>query len=199
MKVFIIGLPTSGRTTVAKAIAQTGEFVIINATTWVKHTFRDQNPDEHIQQYQDEYYQYYSDRLKINPYLCIDNALDIMDTYKGKELSENNFVIDGIVNPKDFVHLFDVNKDIVVFLNRTDNQSEHKDCEGIAVSVIRDYCFWMSSINLLPSSRWIEYNFKIPGENINDIKTLGSKNRVFIAKSIDRVVSHLNDYLLNYK
>lgn len=192
MKIFIVGMPGSGRTTVAKSICNNAKYVYIDAITWLKNTFREQAKGEHIQQFQDEYHQYLSSRLSLNPNLIIDN---VNDNISSRDWNGMNIVIDGLTSPRDFVQLFNINEDIVVFLNRTDNAEEFKDSESIGVSVIRDYCFWMSSANLLSKERWIEYNFKIPGESSDFIKELGSKNYVFIARNIDRVISHLKERL----
>jgi hypothetical protein len=69
------------------------------------------------------------------------------------------------------------------------------DHENIGVSVIRDYCFWLSSASLINKSNWLEYNFRIPGEDSEFIKNLGSKNSVFIVKSIKKAISHLKEKL----
>src|SRR5574339_984759 len=116
MKIFIVGMPYSGRTTVAKALCQDERFQYIDASAWIKCTFRDQKEGEHIQQYQDEFHQYLTKRTQANPFFSIDNIYDSIDAYKDKG---DVFVIDGVSSPKDFVHLFDINQDIVVFLNRT--------------------------------------------------------------------------------
>lgn len=195
MKIFIVGMPFSGRTTVAKALCQAEGYQYIDGSSWLKATFRERAEGEHIQQYQDEYHQYLSNRIKLNPYLSIDNVLDTIQSLP----KSDRIVIDGISNPKDFIHLFDINEDIIVFLNRVDNAEEFKDSESIAVSVIRDYCFWMSSAGLLEKDRWLEYNFRIPGEGSDFVKKLGSKNNVFIAKSIDRVISHLKEQVVQIK
>lgn len=192
MKIFIVGKPYSGRTTVAKALCQDEGYQYIDASSWIKHTFRDQKEDEHTTQYLDEYHQYLTKRIQANPFLVIDNVWDSIEAYKDKA---KVFVIDGVSSPKDFVHLFDINEDMVVFLNRTDNNEEFKDSEGIGVSVMRDYCFWMSATELLPKDRWLEYNFKIPGDNSDFVKKLGSKNSVYLARSINKAIAHLKDSL----
>jgi adenylate kinase family enzyme len=193
MKIFIIGIPYSGRTTVAKAVLQDEKHQYIDASSWVKNTFRDQEPGEHIQKYLESYHEYLTKRIQANPLFAVNNVLDTIAAYN----NTNVFIIDGINNPKDFVHLFDVNKDIVVFLNRTDNSEEFKDSESIAVSVIRDYCYWMSTAGLLSKDRWLEYNFKIPGEGVevNLIKKMGTKNSVFISRSINNTITHLKKSL----
>lgn len=193
MKIFIIGIPYSGRTTVAKAVLQSETYQYIDASSWIKNTFRDQDPGEHIQKYLESYHEYLTKRIQANPLFAVNNVLDTIAAYNNTGV----FIIDGINNPKDFIHLFDVNKDIVVFLNRTDNSEEFKDSESIAVSVIRDYCYWMATAGLLSKNRWLEYNFKIPGEGseVNLIKKMGTKNSVFISRSINNTIIHLKNSL----
>lgn len=196
MKIFLCGNPGSGRTTIAKALAQDTKYQYIDASSWIKETFRDQKDGEHIQQYLESYQEYLTKRIQANPLFAINNILDSIKAYKN---NENIFIIDGVNNPKDFIHLFDVNEDVVVFLNRTDNAEEFKDSENIAVSVIRDYCYWMSITNLLPKSRWIEINFKIPGDpNDNSVKFLGNKNSIYLVKNFKKVISVVRDLLQHH-
>ena len=190
MKVFILGFPKSGKTTIAKHISSLDEFVYIDASSWIKLTFRNKFQDEKDESYHEQYHHFLAARTKAAPLFCVNNVLDIIKT-----TGKHKFIIDGIFSPKDLVHLFDVNEDIIVFLNRTDNDESFKDSDNIAVSVMRDYCYWLSSAGLLEKKRWIEYNFKIPGEKSDIIKELGSKNTVFIAKSIDKVMSHLKELI----
>lgn len=194
MKIFIVGIPYSGRTTVSKALLQDEKYQYIDASAWIKSTFRDQEKNEHIQKYLESYHEYLTKRIQSNPFFAIDNILDSVEAYKN---NSNIFIIDGVNSPKDFIHLFDVNEDIVVFLNRTDNSEEFKDSESIAVSVIRDYCYWMATVGLLSKNRWLEYNFKIPGEGseVSLIKKMGTKNSVFLTRSIKNTINHLKTSL----
>lgn len=194
MKIFIIGIPYSGRTTVAKAILQKEKYLYIDASSWIKNTFRDQEDGEHIQKYLESYHEYLTKRIQANSLFAINNVLDTIKAYQNETSIS---IIDGINNPKDFVHLFDVNEDIVIFLNRTDNTEEFKDSESIAVSVIRDYCYWMATAGLLSKNRWLEYNFKIPGEGteVALIKKMGTKNSVFLTRSINNTITHLKKSL----
>lgn len=148
MKVFIIGLPQSGRTTVAKAVSD------YNKIPYYHHLLDDQT---------------------------------FYDSF-----TNNYCIIDGLSSPKDFVSLFDHNKDVVIFLNRTDNTSYFKEIENVAISVIKDYCYWLAACGDLAKDRWLEYNFKMIGQlNILPVKKLSDKNTVFIAKSVTAVISHL--------
>lgn len=190
MKIFIVGLPKSGRTSVAKALANVHGWRYIDAMSWVRSTFRSPKDDEHPQQHEDEYQQYLTKRMTVNPDFVSDHVEEMIEI-----CSDNDavFVIDGIASPRDFTKLFDYRQDIIVFLNRTDNDYESRDHERIGTSVIRDYCFWMSAAGLLNRERWLEYNFRVPGEDSDHIKTMGVQNTVFIVRSISRVISHVTE------
>lgn len=193
MKIFIVGLPRSGKTTVAKAIAEIHGYQYIDAMSWVRSSFRAINGDEHPHQYEDEYQQYLTKRMQVNPWFVTDNIYEMMKV-NGNE--DTVFIVDGIASPRDFATLFDYRQDIVVFLNRTDNEHEYRDHENIGTSVIRDYCFWMSAAGLIEKKRWMEYNFRIPGDSNSDhVKAMGAQNSVFIVKSISRATSHLSERL----
>lgn len=189
MKIFIIGLPKSGRTSISRAVAEAHGYGYIDATSWVRSTYRERKEDEHPHQYEDEYQQYLTKRMMVNPWFITDHVHEMMKVNQ----NETVFVIDGVASPKDFSTLFDFRKDIVVFLNRTDNDFEHRDHESIGISVIRDYCFWMSAAGVLSKDRWLEYNFKVPGEDSDYVKQMGAQNSVFIVKSINKVLDHLVD------
>lgn len=196
MKVFIVGMPASGRTTVAKALCQDKRYRYVDGSSWVKSTFRPQKEGEHPQQYHDEYHTWFVSRLKHNPDLCLHPMTDAMTFYEAIGGEEYDYIVDSIVGPRDFVNMFDYNEDVVVFLDCINNTTEYKDYENIGVSVIRDYCFWLSAASLLPKDRWLEYKFQIPGEDSSYVKVLGSKNSVFIVKSLEKAISHLKEILL---
>lgn len=190
MKIFIVGLPQSGRTTVSKALVEAHGYQYIDAMSWIRSTFRKINNDEHPQQYEDDYQQFLTRRMTINPCFISEYMHEMMEI-SNKE--DTIFVIDGLSSPRDFINLFDYRHDIVIFLNRTDNESEYRDHENIGTSVIRDYCFWMSAVGLIDKKRWMEYNFRIPGDDSDHVKAMGAQNSVFIVKSISRATSHLID------
>jgi hypothetical protein len=136
-----------------------------------------------------------SKAIATSPQFVSDNIFNIINDDAKFHVSNNIYVIDGVSSPRDFATLFDYQNDIVVFLNRTDSNHEYRDHENIGTSVIRDYCFWMSAAGLLNKQRWLEYNFKIPGEDSDHVKQMGAQNSVYIVKSIKKVISHLSERL----
>ncbi len=195
MKIFVVGMPQSGRTTVSKALSEMKDYLYVDAASWVKSTFREPKPGEHPQQFSDEYHEYFTNRMKIKPNFISDNVQESIVAHGRYAEDAYRFVIDGIFSPRDLMQMFDYNKDMIIFLNRTNNSSDYKDYENIGISVMRDYCFWLASANLLPKERWLEYNFAIPGEDSDWVKQLGQKNSVFLVKSINKVISHLKEQL----
>lgn len=99
-----------------------------------------------------------------------------------------NNMLDGVASPADFTYCFNYEEDMVIFLNRIDNKYETKDWEAINISVIRDYCYWLSSAGKLNKDRWLEFNFRFGDNDYSRIKCLGSKNCVYVVKSIEKVL-----------
>ena len=193
MKILVVGMPKSGRTTVAKAIANDSNNQYLDAVSWAKSSFREPKEGEKPQQYDDEYHQWLINIIKKHPDMCIEM---ISSQMMGLSHLSNNFVIDGIFSPRDFIKLFDINKDIVIFLNRTnDSEIEYKDYENIGIPVMRDFCFWLASAELLDKKRWLEFNFAIPGDKSDALRTLGHKNSVYLVKNINKVIQIIKDLI----
>lgn len=171
MNVFLIGMPQSGRTTVGKAI-DSFSYVHISDNLNILAPFKSE-----------EKHSFILDSLRLNPNICIDECK--------YDLINNFYIVDGIISPRDFITLFDYNKDVVVFLNRMDHQPEYQDYQNIALAVMRDYCFWLSSANLLPKRRWLEFNFKTIGDYDPYLKQMGYKNSVFSVKTLNSVIVNL--------
>lgn len=186
MKIYIIGLPGSGRTRVAKSLSEDSRLHYISATDWLRSTFRPPHAKESKEDYDIEYHNYYVGRVKQDQWVCVDNIFDIQSSVNSK-----HFVVDGVISPFDFMYCFDPKYDMVVFLNRTDTTSVPKDYEGVAVNVMRDYCLYNALMGILSRDRWLEYNYKIPGEEVDSLKSTGKHNSVFITKSINKAIEHL--------
>jgi hypothetical protein len=175
MNVFIVGNPKTGKSTLAKALCEEVSNCEHISIAWFGDAFRKPKLGETDQHYLDECYQYLSQQLKSNPRVALDVVAPEIEEFKSKTC-----IIDGVLTPKDFVELFNYNTDIVIFLNRVD-APHPRDHENIGVSVIRDYCFWLSSAGLIERGRWLEFNYRFdePGDLA---KELGSKNTVVIIK-----------------
>lgn len=184
MKVFILGLNKSGKTTVAQALSEHASAHYISAYDWLKSTFRPRHEQEDADDYDREQIKFVADRLRQNPQLCVDNVNDVMRVTKHADV----FIIDGVLSPRDFAQLFDYNIDIAIFLNRTDNPEVTKDYEGVSINVMRDYCLWLVTMGLLSKDRWLEFNYRLPGEESDFVKTLGNRNTVTIVKSINKAI-----------
>ncbi len=193
MKIFIIGLPASGRTSIAKSLSE-GNYCYVDAGSWLKTSFRPPQEKEHPEHYHDAYHVWLVNRMKEHPNLVVDNVTEAIHAYHD---DSKIFIIDGVTSPRDFAALFDYTRDFVCFLNRTDDQETRvKDYEKIGISVIRDYCYWLAAADLLVPERWHEYNFRITNTATERFRAMGSKNRVFIIGSIDKVIAHLKESLL---
>ncbi len=190
MRIFLIGLSKSGRTTISKSLAEQEGNYYISAMDWLRSTFRSPQPGEDHLDYERNFTDYLCERIKLNPYLISDNIQEVIRSCPNKR-----FIIDGLSNPQNFIKLFDYNQDIIIVLNRIDNEVDSTDQDNIAINVIRDYCYWLSSMNLLPKDRWIEYNFRINADGEGPIKKMGSRNIVYIVKSIKGVISHLKQLI----
>ncbi len=197
MKVFIIGLPGSGKTTVSKSMCENLGAIYLDPAACIKYTFRKLNDQESDQQYTDSYNEYVNQRLIIDPDLIaksIDDIIKVHPIVYGSE--DDQFIIDGISNPRDFIKLFDYSKDLVIFLNRMDNETEYRSVHNIAVSVMKDYCLWLSNSKFLSKDRWLEFNFTIPGDEKQEfVKKAGVHNTIILARSFKKVISSLEEIL----
>jgi len=61
---------------------------------------------------------------------------------------EDNVVIDGIRNPRDFINLFNPNKDKVVFVSKEKTEIKSTIFEK-GIIVIKEYIKWLEENNLL--------------------------------------------------
>jgi hypothetical protein len=182
MKIFLIGMPDSGKTTIGKALEIPG-FRYLHVSEFLHHV--DCN--------EEEYHNVILNLLKLNPDIFINKYKEHTHDFI------NNFIVEGLISPKDFVSLFDPRKDVVVFLNRTDHSPDAKDYQTISISIMRDYCFWLSAAYLLEKKRWIEFNYKMSEDDPTYLKTMGFKNTVYSVKGINAVIKKLQEDINNLK
>ncbi len=188
MKVFILGLSQCGKTTVAKALAQSPDAFSVTVSAWLKANFRYCNVGEDQEDYEKARNEFLALGLNRDANLITDSIETTISLHSDFNPNIKKFIIDGITSPRDFTKLFDYTTDVAIFLNRVDNPVEVTDYEGIGQNVIRDYCLWLSTMGLLPKERWTEYNYRLPGEESNFVKELSSRNLVTITKNINKAI-----------
>jgi len=190
MKIFITGLAKTGRTTIANTLASIEGNHYISAMDWIRAGFRPRAKGEDHLDYERSLADYVSERLKLNYTLVSDNIESII-----KSCPSKNYIIDGLVTPQDFIKLFNPTEDIRIVLNRLDNDVDATEQDSIADIAIRDYCSWLSAMNLITKDNWIEYNFRSSGKSGGTIKKMGSRNTVFIVSSLEDVIKHVKELL----
>lgn len=176
MNVFLIGFPQSGKDIIGKSL-ELPNFKYVNLTASLDQISFPNDDAKH---------DYILKLMK-----------DCPDGFINADNLTNNCIVDGIISPRDFVHLFNYNSDVVVFINRTDNHPDTKEYQNIAAAVIKDYCFWLSSADLLQKNRWLEFNYKMLEDDPEYFKQMGFKNTVFSLKGINSVCKKLREQINN--
>jgi len=195
MKVFILGLSQCGKTTVAKALAESPDAFSITVSSWLKSNFRLRSVNEEQEDFEKARNEFLAIGLKRDANLIADSVEITMSMHSDFNPKIKKFIIDGVTSPRDFTKLFNYNEDVAIFLNRVDNPSETTDHDGIGQNVIRDYCLWLSTMGLLPKERWTEYNYRMPGEESDFVKELSSRNVVTITKNINKAIEIMRSRL----
>jgi hypothetical protein len=138
--IFIIGKTKSAKSALADWIeTKYPEFCRVQASEWIKA----ECPWESYQLLEDSYPEYVkflshlsAKRLKENPDACIDYI-------KRKYRIENGmYAIEGIRNPRDFMSLFDPERDMVLFLSNPGHEFDGNFDDGI--EVIKGYVEWLA-------------------------------------------------------
>jgi len=191
MKIFILGLSKSGKTTVSKALCSQSNINCVSPFDWFKNSFRCKSLNESDIDYQKDFQNYLTNSLKKEPTL-FSNYIESCCFWNEEKIS----IIDGMLDPKNFIDVFDWNTDMLVVLNRLDNNSDN-DYDHISLNVIRDYCFWLSNSGLMPKDRWQEFNFKFNGLNSEHFKKIGAKNTLWIVHNIEKVIEILKQSIID--
>ena len=125
MKIFVIGLPQSGRTKVARALSEARETCYISASKWIDNSFRKPFPLEREEDYNKEYFNYSIAALKDNPFAaadCIHNQ--IIDHNVCYPDDNTQFIIDNLTNPKDLIDLMDVDQKIDSVMKQYEDEKD---------------------------------------------------------------------------
>ncbi|TSC82432.1 MAG: hypothetical protein G01um101419_588 [Parcubacteria group bacterium Gr01-1014_19] len=141
MKIFVIGMSNSGKTTLAKKIAELYGLECLSASEWVRTAspeFADgPKSDDQVAAMTE----FTIATLKKNPKITVDFLNDKYDLTK-------SYVIEGVRNPGDFIRLFNPVTDYVVFITNNNNALKATLFEE-GIGVIRKYLDYLSSNGLL--------------------------------------------------
>ncbi len=141
---FIIGASGSGKTTLTNLFYYRDK---ISASGWIESKFPEEYKNRLNDKSRKDITKKSLDSLKEDPNICINYI-------RNHNLNYNDFIIDGIRNPRDFISLFDCNKDTVIFLRRLATPAANSFETGIYV--IENYINWLISNNLLSEKSFIK-------------------------------------------
>lgn len=162
MKIFVLGISRSGKTTLAKGIAEELKLPHISSSGWVRTHFAEGAPISDMTAYSQE-------QLEKNPSACLDYLQANYDL-------SIPCVIEGIRNPFDFIHLFDPREDLVILLDYVKNLTEATLFES-GLEVIDRYVKWLEINQLIRSNRRLKLTF-------SEFDTLLSRSIAFIRESL---------------
>lgn len=158
MKVFVIGQSGSGKTPFAEMIAPRLGVPFYSASEWLKPITQGKaflTKQEHI----DGLTAISIKELQKNPNACLDYLRANHDLTQP-------CVIEGVRNPRDFIHLVDLNKDLLVFLNRKPNPYRPSTFDR-GVVVISDYVHWVVANGLMDKERRVNFMYEM--EDLNNV------------------------------
>ena len=140
MKIFVIGNSGVGKTPLSKEIENRYGFKYISASRKIKTLI----PSKILtlkkidrKKYTNEITAFSLSLLRKDPFIIINDLR-----------MEDNVVIDGIRNPRDFINLFNPNKDKVVFVSKEKTEIKSTIFEK-GIIVIKEYIKWLEENNLL--------------------------------------------------
>lgn len=135
--VFLIGSTKVGKTTLAWTICfETSgiDLVPVQASKWIKEQYNETNFPSYS-----EYVAFLT--KKSREFLTDDPDCAIKRIKQSFNGNGGGCLIEGVRNPRDFMHLFDYRKDLVVFLSRDGMEIINEFEEGI--EVIKQYVKWL--------------------------------------------------------
>lgn len=168
MKIFIIGISQTGKSTLSKYLSDKYYLEHIQTSKSIRNTFQYKEEDFNSKQSFIEAITDYS--IKINQKEPYFNSNYIINNYDLKK----DVIIEGIRNPNNFFSLFDIIKDKVIILKYLNNQIKPTSFEK-GIDVIENYLNWNLELNIINKNRIqiLEYN------NYNEIKGLLDEKSLF--------------------
>lgn len=129
MKIFVIGNSKSGKSTIANKLGLELGYKVISAGAWVRSAFGEEKPTRK------EMDDYSCAVLNKNQNICIEYLIEQIG-------EEENVIIEGIRNPRDFMFLYQPG-DIVIFIKLLP-EIEESEFEKRGMETIQKYLEFVS-------------------------------------------------------
>lgn len=146
MKIFVIGVSQTGKSTLSKYLCEKYQMKHIQSSVMVRETFSKKESDfKNKQDFIDAITEYSILLNRRNP-----NAVS---DYIQEHYFLENVIIEGIRNPNNFHKLFDIKKDKVILLDYTKNSIIKTDFES-GIDVIDNYLNWNLKMKIITENNY---------------------------------------------
>lgn len=153
MRIYVLGQSGSGKTPFSKMVGEKLNLPVISAGNWINGRI---SLDKQISKQKaiDLTTETSIKELRNDPDVCIDYVVQLLN------MVGSDAIIEGIKNPRDFATLFDISKDLVIFLNRDKNPYTASSFE-MGIVVIDHYVNWAASTGLLDQEKRVNFKYEI--------------------------------------
>lgn len=168
MKIFIIGISKTGKSTLSTYLSNKYNLEHIQSSLSIRNSFEYKESDfNNKQDFINSITQY---SIELNQ-----KVPNFISTYiKNNYDLTKNVIIEGIRNPNNFFDLFNINEDKVIFLDYLNNEVKQTKFEN-GIDVIKHYLNWNLELNIIPQNR-IQY---LIYSNYNEIQGLLNEKSLF--------------------
>ncbi|MCC6807334.1 MAG: hypothetical protein IT381_07910 [Deltaproteobacteria bacterium] len=149
MKIFVLGISATGKTPFAEKLAARLQISHIKASAWVRRMFP--APVGTKQDHIEAMTKFSTDALKDDPDACLRHV-------RAEPGLHGDCVIEGMRNPRDFVHVFDPRTDVAIVLTKRAHDLKATEFET-GIEVIKDYVQWSMRNGLSPQGALVEHVF----------------------------------------
>lgn len=168
MKIFIIGISKTGKSTLSTYLSNKYNLEHIKSSLSIRNSFEYKESDFNNKQDFINAITEYS--IELNQ-----KVPNFISTYiKNNYDLTKNVIIEGIRNPNNFFDLFNINEDKVIFLDYLNNEVKQTKFEN-GIDVIKHYLNWNLELNIIPQNR-IQY---LIYSNYNEIQGLLNEKSLF--------------------
>ena len=189
MKIFVIGSSQTGKSPLAKALAENMRCKYLSTSGWVRNRFT-ANDYPTTKEFITAMTEYSINELRENPDRCIEYLNEQHDLSQA-------CVIDGVRNPHDFIKLFDPKYDSVIILQRKKNPIRPTQFES-GIELISAYLQYLEKTGLIDQQleqRIYRYNYALfrESERTTEPKEHLDTLEEIITVMIARFTNHISE------